>query len=392
MPAGRELAGQKSKYVDVDKVTELSAVAEKGRIKSGEVYNISSDQVKAIFAEVESLSDKPTGPVPGMDRVFIPKWDNKPVETPPILSVGGTPILTHQNLMAIIATPGGGKSSNMEAILSSQINPAADNLSYTSSTQCRGAIWVDNERTNTDVWNSFHRLCRRAGISEGNTPENILIAGMRSIARLDARKKAIETLLLSNPCSLLLIDGAGDLVNDTNDLQEAIECRVWLREMTVQYDISIVVTLHPNPGTCKPRGHQGSEICREAESVLLLKPYEGDLRLITTDFEHGKNRNNMKITTAFTWSEDLKMFVTAEYDGFAASPGSAKKQRELNDLAAAVLPAPTSMRYVDLVASIKKIQNCSDKTAKRRITDMMAAEIIETGDDGYYRMRIKRTA
>src|SRR5205807_8960626 len=114
---------------------------------------------------------------------------------------------------------------------------------------------------------SFYRMCRRAGKNPGDPTNNVLIAGLRAIPRLDERLTTIGRLLKDNPCSLLLIDGLGDLVTDSNDLLQAIECRIWLREITVKYSTSILTTIHPNPNTNKPRGHIGSEGHRESECV-----------------------------------------------------------------------------------------------------------------------------
>ena len=140
-----------------------------------------------------------------MNKIFIPNWGNKPPDLPPVLTLGGLSILTHQNITAIIAKQGMGKSSNCESILASYLNPAADCLGYNVDKDCKGVIYIDFERTTGDVWNSFYRMCRRAGISIGANFTGVQIAGMRAIPRLAERIEAIECLLQNNPCSLLLL-------------------------------------------------------------------------------------------------------------------------------------------------------------------------------------------
>ncbi|KIC89995.1 ATP-binding protein [Flavihumibacter sp. ZG627] len=326
-----------------------------------------------------------------LDKVYIPTWNNKPADVPAVLKLGGCSILTHQNSSGIIANPGSGKSSIMEAILASYLNPGCDALGFEVDPNCRGVIYIDNERTNTDVWNSYYRMCRRAGIPEGATTNNILIAGLRSIPRLAERMTVIEKLVEDNPCSLLLIDGAGDLVSDTNDLAQAIESRIWIREMTVKYNLSIVTTLHPNPNSNKPRGHQGSEICREAECVLLVKSAEGDTRIITSDFEHGKNRNNPKLSTAFTWSENFKMFITADLDQIKEAKQNAKdtlKRDQALKLAQQVIPAPNSMTYTELKSAIMRKTSKGDSTARKSIQDWDGWGIIHKRPDDRYQLTL----
>jgi hypothetical protein len=249
---------------------------------------------------------------PVNEKVFIPNWNNRPEDLPAVLMLDGTSILTHQNIAAVIADPGMGKSSLCEAICAVHLNHNIDALGFRGDADYKGIVYADFERTNLDVWNSFNRMARRAQIPQGCEINNIVIAGMRSVPRLAERMAAIEALLNTNPCSLLLLDGAGDLVTDTNDINQAVECRIWLRELTVKFNLSIFTTIHPNPGTDKPRGHIGSEVVREAECVILAKRTDYDVNLLTTDFAHGKNRNNRKFTTAYCWNDSEKMFTTAD--------------------------------------------------------------------------------
>lgn len=323
-----------------------------------------------------------------LKNVFIPTWNNKPDPVPDVMRMNGTGILTFQNIGSLIAKPGAGKTSVFEAIIGSYLNPEGDNLGFEVDSSFQGIIGIDNERTETDVWNSYYRIAKRSQIEPGMEMQNTILAGLRSIPRLQNRKAAITWLLDNNPCSLLLIDGAGDLVNDTNDLEEAIECRVWLRELTVKYKISIFVTLHPNPGSEKPRGHHGSEICRESESVLIIKPYDENTRIITTDFEHGKNRNNAPISTAFTWSDNEKMFISADLDNVAVIKQNAKADRqkaELTELAKKVLAPPKSLGYNELVSVIEEKCGISKSTAKRKVADMLNESLIKKHPDEHYR-------
>lgn len=334
----------------------------------------------------------PDEPAPDLFKhVYIPNPDNRPAQLPPIIELDGTGILTQQNIGAIIANPGGGKSSAMEAIIAAMINPNCDTLGFSVFPDCRGILYIDNERTNTDVWNSYYRAHRRTGKKLGEDIGNITIAGLRSISRLQDRRDIITTLIIDKKPGLVLIDGAGDLVNDTNKQEEATECKVWLRSLTATYNLSLFVTLHPNPNSVKPRGHQGSEICREAESVLLIKNYDNDTKLLTTDFEHGKNRNNPKLTTAFRWSAEHSMFMSVDFENVEKEKQDRKhhaKRGELLELARAVLAPPKSMKRVDLIGVICDFEDTSVETAKRRIKAMVELTLIKKGEDGNYRMII----
>jgi hypothetical protein len=250
-------------------------------------------------------------PTISLENIFIPNWDNKPPFKEPVLKLGNESILSYQNISCIIAQPGAGKSSTMESIVSSVINKESDNLGF--STTVNSVLYIDFERTETDVWNSFYRTMQRAKIEQGRKLEKIKIVSFRNIRGAEKRKEKIIELLTAYKFEILLLDGVGDLVNDTNSLAEAENLTDWIRYITGIYKVSIFTTLHPNKGTVTPRGHIGSEILREAENVLLIEVNKDKSRTLTTDFTHGKSRNGKHANSSFIWSDELMMFVSTEF-------------------------------------------------------------------------------
>lgn len=345
-----------------------------------------------ITADSGNLRPQPEQPAGDILKgVYIPNWDNRPEEKQPLITLDGTGILTHQNITSSIAKPGMGKSSIVEANVSSVLNPDCDCLGFAVDPMVKRLLVIDTERTDTDVWNSFYRAHKRAGIDRHKNTDNITIAGLRFVARVEQRRKIIEQFIIEKEPTIVIIDGAADLVNDTNNLEEAIACRAWMRDLTVIYQVSIFLTLHPNPASDKPRGHLGSELCRESECVLLIKPYDDNTRIITSDFEHGKNRNNPKLTTAYRWSEEAKMFVSADYNEVQINKLKRKgvsDRDKLVNIVKEILPAPNAMKHDELKTVIEEKYEVSDKTARRRITDMIEMTVIKKHDDGYYRMII----
>lgn len=323
-----------------------------------------------------------------LDLIFIPNWDNKPPETPPIIKLNGEGILGFQNITAIIAAQGSGKSAVCEAIAAAVINSGADCLGFQVSQDCTHVIYIDFERTKNDVWNSFYRMCRRAGIKNGDIVSNVIIAGMRSIPRLEERKKAILDLLKNNQCSLLILDGAGDMVTDTNELLEAIECRIFLRQLTLDFQLSILTTLHPNPNSLKPRGHIGSELLREAEAILAIKKGEAESRIITTDFEHGKNRNGTHAESAYIWSDNNMMFISVDvnemkYELFKAKEN--KHKEKAKETLKVVFGASAELSYTDACNSIAEHTGTKERSAKALLANCLKWGLIEKTIDKTYK-------
>jgi hypothetical protein len=267
---------------------------------------------EAFLKSGGKLPEKQNNALEGL--IFIPTWDNEPPPLKPVIHINGIPLLTYQNLSVLIAQPGFGKSSICEAILSKVASKDAD--AFGIDVDIKKALYIDCERTNLDVHSSWKRMMRRGKLIDET--DRVVFMGMRMIARLDQRKKAIEKVLNDDKeIDLLIIDGAGDLVMDTNSLMEANELKVWLRELTSKHALSILTTLHPNPGDNKPRGHIGSELLREAESILAVEKH-GEIRKLTTEFKHGKNRNAGAVETYFKFCDNEGMMIRATEDEYIA--------------------------------------------------------------------------
>jgi hypothetical protein len=326
-------------------------------------------------------------------KLFVPNWDNKPPKREPILFVNGIGILTFQNVSCIIAAPGVGKSSICESVCSAVIGTEGiDTLGLSVSSEITKVLYLDNERTSEDVWNSFDRAHRRSQTQGKTIKDKVIdIVGLRMVAGLKERKQTIEALISEGSYDLVIIDGAGDLVNDTNSLVEAIECRVWFRELTSKYKVSILTTLHPNKGTVTPRGHIGSEIMREAETVLgVLK--EGEIRTITTDFAHGKSRNAGNVSSSYVWGIEQQMFVSCETPGkgrvIKLEPQELLSNDEINGMLAKVINLQR-LPYLDLLNDLKAYlkQNFSecksgDNVMKQFISYLTINDFIEKSTKG----------
>ena len=275
--------------------------------------------------EQEALSYKKQN-----NKVFIPNWNNKPPYKPPILKLNGVSILSFQNITCLVASPGSGKSSNMEAIVSSVINENSDNLNF--ETTAKSVLYVDFERTELDVWNSFKRVMVRAKVEQGKELNYINITSFRRIPTAKQRKELVEDFIIEYKPELLLLDGIGDMVDDTNSLPEAIELKIWARQITSKYKLSIITTLHPNKNSNNPRGHIGSEMLRECENILIIKVNSDGSRTITSDFEHGKGRNSAVASGSFTWSDENSMFVSIKTVNEDKDISTSKKRIEPSDI------------------------------------------------------------
>lgn len=262
--------------------------------------NIKAKELDAILKPKGSLNP----------LVFIPNPFNRPEKKPPILSLNNVSLLTAGNVAVLVAPIGLGKSSVCEAILSKVINPECDGLGF-SINGIDKALFIDCERTLEDTWDGYARMLRRAGML---TTDKIMISNLRLASEVTERKTIIEELIQEFNPSLIVIDGAGDLVKNTNDIEETPQLKSWLRRLAHNYNLTILTTIHPNPSTNndnKLRGHLGTALMHEAEAIFTIKKAGLD-RIITTDFTHGKNRNSGNASGSFGFCEVADMFITKD--------------------------------------------------------------------------------
>lgn len=345
-----------------------------------------------VTADIKEFSKNGIHKKDPMEYVFIPTSENKPPQQPSVLLNNGVSVLSFQNNSLIVGSPGNGKSSQVEAILSAVMlngvdsNNNRDCLGWSVAPHITRALCIDVERTDIDLWNSFDRSHRRAGLRNGiNT--NVQIAGLRKVPIHSDKKNVTEKLIQGNKPQLLIVDGAADFVSDTNDLEEAVEFKLWLRHLADKYALSIVLTVHPNKGSLNPRGHFSGEFLRECETVLCIKRISEEIRSLTSDFEHGKTRNSGEIKSAFQWSEDVKMFVSVDIENINDDKAIKKVDKKLNsykNLVRQILPDTVTVSYTSLTESIMKTTGLEVATSKRRIAELVVHEFIIKNDDGTY--------
>lgn len=336
--------------------------------------------------------------LPGGRRVLVQNESKElllsyvPKATKHIVQFSSTGVLKPGNLLTIIGHIGLGKSQITESIVSSYLNPYVDSLGLRVESSDRPVLWLDGERTRDDISNGFNRIKKRI-VLESN-PElvaddrfkNVYCYPLIDYPDIPGRRKEFERLVFEHNPALVILDGAGDFVRDVNNTEETTDFVALLVAMANQFNFGAIVSIHPNPGLgqdFKPRGHLGSELLRRSESILLLKraPDNRDIRILTMDFGHGKNRNAAdNLEHYFSWSNEHRMFTSCTY-----TPSNTGKTAKQESLLNQILGEGKMMTYGDLVKSITDNTGKSSPTAKRWIDDAVEKQLIFK-DNGHYKL------
>ncbi len=264
--------------------------------------------------------------IPFLDESFEMDHSYEPSDELTIIELNGVPVLTSGNMMSIVSPPGTGKSNICEAFCANGVNPECDAFGFKISLRKDKAILlIDTERTKNDMHRGYRRIHNRARTWEN--PEQLQgyvykRCHFRSYKVLDDINQCIEHLeyhIKTGLYGLIIIDQVADFLKSVNQEDGS---KLFVRQLEIwatKYDIGILCTIHPNPKdlTYKPTGHLGSALMKKCETVMACFKTEADrnVRLITTNFDHGKVRNGYDILeTAFEWNDELKMHVTSDSD------------------------------------------------------------------------------
>lgn len=186
----------------------------------------------------------------------------------PLLTCGGTVFATRQNLTVVSGKPKVCKTTFQSVMVAAAITGTSI-LTIGASNPLR-VLLCDTEQSGYYLSRQCDRILRIAGI-EKKIKEGFSVLELRSyepVERYNLIAGAVEDL---RP-DLLFIDGAADLVADTNDLLSSERLVSDLLTLASKYNLGIVTIIHSNPGAeVKVRGHLGSTAERKSETVITLE-------------------------------------------------------------------------------------------------------------------------
>lgn len=261
-----------------------------------------------LFSQKKSI-------IPAEMRVYLPNWENKPRHTRNIITANNGEIILAKSggHFCVCAKAGVGKSSIIEAIISSHISKEADSFSINISLyDFRNKILVlDTERSQGETWEAWERLARRSRVNQPNEMQSIIFANIKALALMDKRKFVEDVLSKNDDIGMVVFDGSSDFVADVNNGVEANNFIDWLN--TFHPYISTIHTIHTNPSDDKPRGHLGSELLRRANGVLLAKKLGDGVVQLTSNFDNGKVRWGGDFTTHFSYDLNAEMMLSVDF-------------------------------------------------------------------------------
>ena len=143
-------------------------------------------------------------------------------------------------------------------------------------------IDVDTEQS---LWHT-QRVARRVCEMVGSNYKNYIPFTTREYdAKI--RFQYIEWIMMESDyrdnIGLITIDGAADIMDSVNDLDEANKITQGMMKWTTKTNCHLATVLHRNHGSDKPTGHLGSSIMKKSETVAFVTR-DNQLTKVTPDY------------------------------------------------------------------------------------------------------------
>ena len=325
--------------------------------------------------------------IPEDRRIHIPNWNRTP-RPPALITLKGLPVSTRGATTFFAAMAGSGKSRFCEIICTVWLNPDIDGLGFrVMLTNTRPKIlYVDTEMSLDEHDDAWCRMMTRAGLKKPKIDKRVVWMNLRAQTPEERKETILKTLRDNPEIGLVLIDGAGDMVEDTNSAIDAARFTTWLA--CFNPNIGVLVTIHLNPEkdndrNQKLRGHIGSELIRRASYGLVLRQTAiPGVFAITNAFTHGKGRNAARVNAYYKFSNEEDTFVTEEE--LAGRPIRSADQHKV--MLKVIFKDKDALMSSEITKAIMKYRDIKERAAKTIQAQLVKQKILELGEDTLYRV------
>ena len=214
-----------------------------------------------------------TSAPPRWARLFLDYNVPCPPEPPALVRINGVGISFRAGLTVISGAEKSGKSTLIRLILAAHISQK-DVLGISVAPNC-SILLFDTEQPDYRI---LHQIGRAFSLAEKqpDSLKTLTIVRLRDFSPEERFTIVKETVADLRP-DFAIIDGAADLANNPNDLEESEQLVSDMLNMTEKYNCCLVAVIHTNPNSPdgKIRGHLGSALMRKCETDVHMQRSKG---------------------------------------------------------------------------------------------------------------------
>jgi hypothetical protein len=254
------------------------------------------------LTEIQSLTgaeyDTEEEPMPPLWASEI-NMTKEPDSADTFASIGDVPVVQRNGITLISGAAKSGKTLLVSSMIASIIGRETT-LGITPGREAR-LLWADTEQSENDIAVVRKRIEAMAGKRMSDASINGI--HLRPFGP-EQSTLLIEDKLKQLLPDVLLVDGPGDLCEDTNDIAASQATVKTLLRWADEYNCAVVAVVHTNPNSDKTRGHLGSEIERKCAFSLQTLKNESDFENPTFRVKPGFMRGKRFMPYDFRYNEN----------------------------------------------------------------------------------------
>jgi hypothetical protein len=301
----------------------------------------------------------------------------------PLISKDGVPIIRRGTINVISGAEGSHKSRLAELFASLLIGNGQGTAGKVGferiATEVITVAYLDTERSIKEEFPSaIKNILANSGLNTTINPENFRytsLKNIRRIKRLDALKLFVRNIRKDTTTPIfIIIDVVTDGIKNFNDPEESMELMDFLSGVCDEIDATILLVIHLNPGSEKPRGHLGTEALNKAATVMQIGYERGNNEEIANylSLKFVKLRHSQKLKRIpLLFDKDTLSLIAADQSLFQERLLNKDKKLTTSQVIQ-TLAELDGREYPQraLVALVREKFRCSVNTAKARLEDV----------------------
>lgn len=199
---------------------------------------------------------------------------------PPVLYQGDKVMISKGDFSVVVGAAKSRKTFCVSAMVGAYLC-TDEYMNMSSPNDAGNVLWIDTEQSIYHAAKVVKRVCRIAGLPTNQKTDRFRMLCFREYEPGKRRELTDKAIRLYRP-SLVVVDGAADLILDVNDSSESAKLATMFMDITKELDNHIVTVLHTNPGGDKPRGHLGTNFLNKAQALFIVRA-DGDISTVSVE-------------------------------------------------------------------------------------------------------------
>ena len=199
---------------------------------------------------------------------------------PPVLFQGDRTMISKGDFSVVVGAAKSRKTFCVSAMVGAYLC-ADEYMNMSSPNDAGNVLWIDTEQSIYHAARVAKRVCRIAGLPTNQKTDRFRMLCFREYEPGKRRELTDKAIRLYRP-SLVVVDGAADLILDVNDSGESAKLATMFMDITKELDNHIITVLHTNPGGDKPRGHLGTNFLNKAQALFIVRA-DGDISTVSVE-------------------------------------------------------------------------------------------------------------